>query len=134
VRDTPDARLRLARTVAHELAHVWQANVRQGGIGEGPAWVYEGGAEALAVAALRDTGIASPAQAGAIDVQLQEECARLKGGVDTYRGFYACGYTRHARTGAHPVLLWKRMIEASERSGETYSPAMFDAAAAALRK
>jgi hypothetical protein len=128
-KDTPDARTRLAHVVAHELAHVWQSSVKQGGIGEGPAWVHEGGAEALATAALRDSGIVSAEQSSAMGRTLVEECIALKESTDGYRGTYACGFKRHLDSGIAPAVLWTRMMTLSEQSGQSYSPAMFEQAA-----
>jgi hypothetical protein len=127
--DTPDGRARLAHVVAHELAHIWQSSVKQGGIGEGPAWVHEGGAEALATAALRDSGIVSAEQSSAMVRKLVEECIALKESTDGYRGTYSCGFKRHVDSGIAPVVLWTRMMNLSEQSGRSYSPTMFEQAA-----
>lgn len=126
--DTPDVRAHLAHIVAHELAHVWQSSVKQGGIGEGPAWVHEGGAEALATAALRDSGIVSAEQSSAMVRKLVAECTSLKESTDGYRGIYSCGFKRHVDSGIAPEVLWRRMMNLSEQSGQTYSPAMFEQA------
>ena len=127
--DTADGRTRLAHVVAHELAHVWQSSVKQGGIGEGPAWVHEGGAEALATAALRDSGIVSAEQSSAMARKLVDECVALKESTDGYRGTYSCGFKRHVDSGIAPAVLWTRMMNLSEQSGQSYSPAMFEQAA-----
>lgn len=126
--DSPEARARLALVVAHELAHVWQSSVEKGGIGTGPAWVHEGGAEALAMAALRDSGVISAEQSSAMVRALVDECTGLKESTDSYRGTYACGFKRHLDSGIAPALLWTRMMRLSEQSGQTYSPAMFEQA------
>lgn len=133
LRDAPKARAMLMHIVAHELAHVWQADVKRGGIGEGSAWVHEGGAEALAIAALRGSGLVSAEEADKKSRELIEQCARLKGELAGYPGAYACGFNRYAQSGRDVARLWSAMIKLTESSGRTYDPAMFDAAVAQVR-
>lgn len=133
LRDSPKARAMLMHLVAHELAHIWQTNVRRGGIGEGAAWVHEGGAEALALAALRGTGLVSAGEAEQKSREWIEQCAKLNGQLEAYPGAYACGFHRYAESGQDVARLWSAMISLTETSGRPYDPAMFDAAVAQLR-
>lgn len=55
--DHPKKRDYVARLVAHEMAHVWQLNITRGGIGDDEPWVHEGGAEAMALDSLLQTGL-----------------------------------------------------------------------------
>lgn len=113
--------------IAHELAHIWQTNVARGGIGEKEAWIHEGGAEAIALAALRQSGLFSEDEAALYASKLTDECASLKGSVDTYRGVYACGFKRFVDYDQDIFALWKAMMDRSETSGELYSTALIDA-------
>jgi len=127
LRGSPQAKRIFKELIAHELAHVWQMNVSRGGIGGNEAWVHEGGAEAIALAGLRGTGLFDPAEADAYALKLTRECEALNGSVDTYRGFYACGFKRFTGYGLDVLPLWKSMMEAAESSGAVYSSAMIDA-------
>lgn len=124
--------------VAHELAHVWQNLVRRGGIDDdGEAWIHEGGAQALSIAALEGSGVWSASQAQRFRTSLHDECVRLRAaesngaGADPSRVAYSCGYERFATLPVEPVELWKRMIAATERSGRPYSADMVARAARA---
>lgn len=115
--------------VAHELAHVWQIALHQGGIGESEAWVHEGGAEAMALAALQTSGVWSAAQAERVGTGLVEECVRAEQQAmpeDPWRMNYTCGYRRFAAYPLAPIELWRQLIDESERSGEVYSPALVE--------
>jgi hypothetical protein len=116
---------RLTWLVAHELAHLWQLSAAHGGIGEGDEWIHEGGAEALALAALERSGLLAPAQAQAFASGLLEECSALHGNIEAVRGMYACGYQRHVNSGIDVFALWRALIEQSEARDEVYSSAMF---------
>jgi hypothetical protein len=124
---SPQVRRYIAELVAHELAHIWQRNVLRGGIGEGEPWVHEGGAEAIAVAVLEKTGLFSKEEVEAYSAKLLAECEQLKGSVDTYRGYYACGFKRYRDYDTDIFALWKKMMELSESSGQVYSGRMIDA-------
>jgi len=127
LRGSPQARTMLTSLIAHELAHVWQNNVAHGGIGGDEAWVHEGGAEAIALAGLRGSGLFSQADADAYAGKLIQECGTLNGSVETYRGIYACGFKRFADYRTDILPLWKSMMEATEASGDFYSGAMIEA-------
>jgi hypothetical protein len=127
VEDHPKKRVHIARLVAHEMAHLWQMNVSRGGVGGDQPWVHEGGAEALMLEAVRATGIVTPESASQYGQALLDECARLKGDVHVYRGYYACGYTRFHAYPMAPVPLWRAMLRRTEESGEVYSEAMIRA-------
>ena len=127
LRGSPQAQALFKELIAHELAHVWQNNVRRGGIGGGEPWVHEGGAEAIALAGLLRTGLISQADAEAYSTKLIRECEALKGAVDTYRGTYACGFKRFTDKKTDIFRLWKAMMDASEASGEVYSGSMIEA-------
>lgn len=127
VDDHPKKRQVVAGLVAHEMAHLWQANLTRGGIGEGDSWVHEGGAEAIMLAALRATGIYSEAVSDQYAQKLLKECEQLKDDVTVYRGFYACGFKRFNGFAVPPLPLWRSLMERSEGSGNFYSEAMIRA-------
>lgn len=119
-----EAKAQVQHLVAHELAHVWQNALSQGGIGESDPWVHEGGAEAMSLAALRHTGLWTAEQAERFGTGLTEECVRAKQKVapeNTWRMNYTCGYRRFVAYPLAPIKLWRRLIDESERSGEFYS-------------
>lgn len=122
--DSPNTRKFFARVVAHEMAHLWQQNIRSGGIGEAEAWVHEGGAEAIMLTALLETGIQTQEDTQQYAKGLLAECENLKENVNIYRGFYACGFKRFHGYKVAPVPLWKSMMASSEASGEFYSEKM----------
>lgn len=122
----PQVRRYIVALVAHELAHIWQRNVIRGGVGRDESWVHEGGAEAIAVAVLEKTGLFSKEETDAYSAKLLAECEQLKGSVDTYRGYYACGFKRFRDYHTDIFALWKNMMEMSESSGEVYSGRMID--------
>jgi hypothetical protein len=130
----PIVRRHLVEVVAHELAHIWQRNVARGGVGGDDMWVHEGGAEAIAVAALGATGLFTKEEADAYAAKLLAECDGLKGSVTTYRGYYACGFTRFHGYPMDVFGLWKKMMESSESSGEFYSQKMIESILKDARK
>lgn len=117
-------RQRCMELIAHELAHIWQADLVRGGIGESEAWIHEGGAEALALAALRQSGLFSEADTDAFGARLLKECLALNGSVESYRGRYACGYKRFMDYDTDIFALWRGLMRSSETTGEVYSSAM----------
>jgi hypothetical protein len=127
VRGSPQVRGMFKELIAHELAHVWQNNVNRGGIGGDEPWVHEGGAEAIAVAGLRGSGLFSYSEADAYSTKLIRECATLNGSVESYRGIYACGFKRFSDYQMDIFPLWKSMMVATESSGAVYSSAMIEA-------
>lgn len=122
----PVVRRYLVALVAHELAHVWQRNAGRGGFGNDEPWIHEGGAEAIALAALEATGLFTKEESDAKAADLLAECAQLNDSVTTYRGYYACGFKRFRDYRTDVMGLWKKMMEASESSGEVYSQKMLE--------
>jgi len=113
--------------VAHEMAHVWQMAVTRGGMsGNESPWIHEGGAEAMALDALLQTGVWSEESVGAYRAKQAEKCEKLGGAVDTYDGIYACGLVRFDKLGVGIVPLWRSMMQATEANGDAYSQQMID--------
>jgi hypothetical protein len=131
--DHPKLREIASLNVAHEMAHVWQMAVAQGGMGgdQGP-WIHEGGAEAMALDALRQTGMWGEESVKAYRAKQAATCEKLGGAVDTYDGIYACGLMRFDKLGVGIVPLWRAMMQATEAKGDAYSQQMIDAIVAAM--
>ncbi|QNA90109.1 hypothetical protein G4G28_19320 [Massilia sp. Dwa41.01b] len=125
--DHPKLREAAIKTVAHEMAHIWQMAVSRGGVGDdqGP-WIHEGGAEAMALDALARTGLFSEEGVKAYRAKQAATCEQLGGAVDTYDGIYACGLMRFDKLGVGIVPLWRAMMEAAEATGAAYSQQMID--------
>jgi len=125
--DHPKLREYATLNVAHEMAHIWQMAVSRGGMrGDQGPWIHEGGAEAMALDALLQTGIWSEESAGAYRAKQAAKCETLGGAVDTYDGIYACGLVRFDKLGIGIVPLWRSMMEATEAKGDAYSQEMID--------
>ena len=125
--DHPKLREYATRTVAHEMAHIWQMAIARGGIRDDQApWIHEGGAEAMALDALVQTGLFSEEAAKAYRAKQAATCEKLGGAVDTYDGIYACGLMRFDKLGVGIVQLWRAMMEATETTGAAYSQQMID--------
>ncbi|KQV55562.1 hypothetical protein [Duganella sp. Root336D2] len=125
--DHPKLREYASKTVAHEMAHIWQLAISRGGIGDEQAqWIHEGGAEAMALDALLQTGAWSEETALAYRAKQAATCEKLGGAVDTFDGIYACGLVRFDKLGVGIVPLWRSMMEATETTGAAYSRQMID--------
>jgi hypothetical protein len=125
--DSPQVKRIFKQVIAHELAHLWQNNVVRGGVGDKEPWVHEGGAEAIALAGLRGTGLFSGAEADDSAAKLTRECEALNGSVDSYRGIYACGFKRFTDYHTDIFSLWKAMMETTESTEAVYSSSMIEA-------
>lgn len=124
--DHPKLREYAALNVAHEMAHIWQMAVARGGVDGQDPWIHEGGAEAMALDALIQTGISSQESVQAYRAKQAATCEKLNNTVDTYDGIYACGLMRFDKLGVGIVPLWRAMMLASEAKGDAYSRQMID--------
>ncbi|WP_035374542.1 hypothetical protein [Pseudoduganella violaceinigra] len=125
--DHPKLREYVSKNVAHEMAHIWQLAVSRGAIGDAQdPWIHEGGAEAMALDALAQTGLFSEESVQAYRAKQAATCEKLGGAVDTYDGIYACGLMRFDKLGVGIVPLWRSMMAATEASGAAYSQQMID--------
>ncbi len=131
--DHPKKRELLVRLVAHEMAHVWQLNTARGGAGEKDPWIHEGGADAMALDALLQTGAASAESVSAYRAAQTAACEKLGHSVESYNGIYACGLVRFDQLGVGIVPLWRGLMEATEAKGEVYSEQMVTDVAGRLR-
>ena len=123
--DHPKYREVMAQLVGHELAHIWQLN--SGGISEDDSWIHEGGAEAMSLDGVLQTGLWSQDTVAAYNKQKAEVCDKLANSVESYDGIYACGLVRFNNVGLAIVPLWRAMMAVSETKGDVYSASMIDA-------
>jgi hypothetical protein len=131
--DHPKLREYVSKNVAHEMAHIWQLAISRGGIGDAQAqWIHEGGAEAMALDALLQTGVYSKELVTAYRAKQAAACEKLGGAVDTYDGISACGLMRFDKLGVGIVPLWRSMMLATEVKGDPYSQQMIDAIVSAM--
>lgn len=125
--DHPKLRDYAKLNVAHEMAHVWQMAVSRGGLGEQDPWIHEGGADAMALDALVQTGVSNEESVTAYRARQAATCEKLGGAVDSYDGIYACGLVRFDKLGVGIVPLWRSMMLATEVKGDPYSQQMINA-------
>lgn len=92
--DHPTYRQALAQLVGHELAHLRQLNVARGGASENDPGIHEGGAEAMSLDAVLQTGLWTGDQVAAYKQQRSASCDKLGNSVASYDGIYACGLVR----------------------------------------
>jgi hypothetical protein len=108
------------------MAHLWQMGTSRGGVGGDDPWIHEGGAEAMALDGLLQTGLSSPESVAAYRAAQTSTCEKLGNTVDSYDGIYACGLVRFDKLGVPITPLWRSMLQATEASGEVYSQKMID--------
>ena len=130
--DHPKYREVLTQVVGHELAHLWQMNIARGGVGQDSPWIHEGGAEAMSLDGLLQTGLWTEGAVAAYNTQKSTICDKLGNSTDSYDGIYACGLVRFNKLGVPIVPLWRAMMEVSETKGDVYSASMIDAIALKL--
>jgi hypothetical protein len=125
--DHPKYREALTQVVAHELAHLWQMSLTRGGVGKDDPWIHEGGAEAMSLDGVLQTGLWTQDAVAAYNKQKAAVCDKLGNSVDSYDGIYACGLVRFNNLGVAIVPLWRAMMEVTETKGDVYSASMIDA-------
>jgi hypothetical protein len=131
--DHPKKRALIAQLVAHEMAHVWQQNVARGGSGGDAPWVYEGGAEAMALEGLVSSGPWNADSGAAYTAKTLKKCGELEHSFDSYDGIYACGFERFYQLGVPTVPLWRALMARTESTGAAYSEAMLESIAKETR-
>jgi len=134
LKDSPKARSIVRRLVTHEIAHIWQNNVSRGGIGEDAPWIHEGGAEAMALDAMQNTGMWTTAEIEAYQTAALASCEKVKDQPTAYDYFYACGLQKFMQLQLPAPLIWRGMIAETEKTGQTYSEAMVDRVSQRLRQ
>jgi hypothetical protein len=122
--DSEKKRSMLQQLIAHELAHIWQSDITGGGANPKQAWIHEGGAEMLAIAALHEAQIWTEQQAQTWEQMLIKECTQLQNNRKSYRGAYACGF-QYLKEQKLPYLsMWKLLIQLADQLGTPYTEEM----------
>ncbi|ADM08551.1 hypothetical protein PB2503_02367 [Parvularcula bermudensis HTCC2503] len=118
-RRTPQTDRQIVANLAHELAHLWQRRLLPAPAE--PRWIHEGGAEAIALSLLVDTGLWSEIDRRRADSALAERCSRaLENGPlrpqfegETADAAYGCGYVvvdwLAGRSGRSPRALYAEL-------------------------
>jgi hypothetical protein len=131
---------RLSAMIAHESAHLWNAHLAENG--DTPAWVHEGGADAIAEWALGELGIIDNQRAAEIATKSILNCmyALDAGSVHSaaerraYRQLYACGRTvflftealmRKTDPDASILDFWRVFLASALENGGEYTEAMY---------
>ncbi|MFZ6876321.1 hypothetical protein ACO0LF_30030 [Undibacterium sp. Di27W] len=117
------ARMRelVTKIVSHEMAHIWQDSVDAGGIGEGAAWIHEGGAEMMALDALQQTGIWTIDQVASYKSKAIEQCNKIKTGAHVYEYDYVCGLQNFMTLNLDAPIIWRALMTETEKTGKVYS-------------
>lgn len=134
LKDSPKARSIVKRLVTHEIAHIWQNNVSRGGIGEDAPWIHEGGAEAMALDAMQNTGMWTIAEIEVYQTAAIASCEKVKDQPTAYDYFYACGLQKFMQLKLAAPVIWRGLITETEKTGQTYSEAMVDRVSQRLRQ
>lgn len=122
----------LERLIAHEMVHLWQQNVTNGGMNGDEPWQHEGGAEVLAIAALVKAGIWQQSYADKYIQYYSQRCVSILGehtlaektAEGNWDAVYACGYKNFIEMDVDIFDLWAKMITRANKTGELYSAKM----------
>lgn len=129
---TPEARLVLLTATAHEAAHLWQMQARPRD-NDVPAWIHEGGAEALAAGVLAGLGLAGEknlaAARGDCRAALDGRSLSDAEAAGDWPASYACGrvlseIAARAAAGGDVAAFWRAFIDRAEAAGG-YDEALF---------
>lgn len=128
----PEARLVLLTATAHEAAHLWQmaARPRDESV---PAWIHEGGADAIAAETLAGLGLAAEGGLAAA----RDDCRATLAGrslaaaeaAGDWPASYACGrvlaeIAARAAAGGDVAAFWREFIDRAGAAGG-YDEALF---------
>ena len=124
----------LERLIAHEMAHLWQQDVHNGGMSAEEPWIHEGGAEALAVAALVEGGLwekdyfekYSRYYIKRCNDILGDQTLKLRIEQGNSDAVYACGFKYFAQSQAEIFELWSYLISSADHSGKYFSSEMLE--------
>jgi hypothetical protein len=116
----------LRRNTAHEAAHLWQAAARPKSDAVG-SWIHEGGANALAAAALASAGYWSDEERQADFAAARAECEKSLSQLSLQKAeaekrwdaVYACGQVINVAAAgeAGVAAFWREFVRRSARSG-----------------
>lgn len=129
---TPEARLVLLTATAHEAAHLWQMAARPRDQ-DVPAWIHEGGADAVAAEVLAGLGLAGEEGLAAA----RDDCRSALAGrslaeaeaAGDWPASYSCGrvlaeIAARAASGGDVAAFWRELIDRAQAAGG-YDEALF---------
>lgn len=122
----------LERLIAHEMAHLWQQDVNNGGMNADEPWIHEGGAEALAVAALIEANLWEKDYLEKYSRYYTKRCADILGEQSleakieqrNWDAVYACGFSHFSQMSQNIFDIWSYLITNADRSGKHFSSDM----------
>lgn len=122
----------LERLIAHEMVHLWQQDVKNGGMSSEEPWIHEGGAEALAVAALVKANLWEKDYLEKYSRYYIKRCTEILGEQTleekieqgNWDAVYACGYRYFAQLDANLFDIWSYLISTANRTGKHFSSDM----------
>lgn len=127
-------RARFQRLLTHEIAHLWQDGPGTTPLQHIDPWLHEGGADALALAALEKLGLwdanavgqyreraISACEEGIGDQTLREAAASGQWGL-----MYSCGLRMFVDSGLRALPLYSALIAEAVATGAPCSQALFD--------
>ena len=132
----------LERLIAHEMAHLWQQDVKNGGMSSKEPWIHEGGAEILAVAALVKANVWEKDYLEKYSGYYTKRCADILGEQTlkekieqgNWDAVYACGFSHFAQMDADIFDVWANLISNADRTGEHFSTEMLNSFSASEKK
>jgi hypothetical protein len=122
------------KLLAHEIAHLWQDGPGESPIGQKDPWVHEGGADALAVAALQRLGYWDDKQVASFKDRTVSQCDDQLGDrtlAEAVEGgdwgpVYSCGYKMFLQTQVDIFELWEALLKEATLKHEPLSQALVD--------
>jgi hypothetical protein len=137
--ESPRKREVLARLVAHELAHLWQLHMLPSAFSDAEPWLHEGSADAMAVQALRESGLWDATTAATYATQATQRCRTALGTATlpeaaragSSDAVYACGFGLYWEARPDAMAAWLRLVRAVRDDGRPYTTATLDRVLAA---
>jgi hypothetical protein len=122
----------IERLIAHEMAHLWQQDVTNGGMSAKEPWIHEGGAEVLAVEALIDAKLWNKDYRNKYTAYYTNRCTTIleentlqkKIEEGNWDAVYACGYRNLVDLKVNPFDLWAFLIDHADKTGAHFSSNM----------
>lgn len=139
--ESSERRRMFEKLVAHELAHLWQDAGLPSGFNMEEPWIHEGGADALAVAALVAAGSWSEEDAARFTTDASDRCRAALGAHaggtlpealarGDWGAVYACGYGMFTASDRDPFTAWSAFAARARLAAEPYTKATLDTALA----
>lgn len=132
----------MEKLMAHELAHLWQTGLATRSRNTEDPWIHEGGADAMAVAALASSDVWSQEQVAEFAKSRAEACddatneTTLKAALESgnYDAAYSCGFTQFWSSEVDIFDLWAAIERLAISENRDYTQALYDLALRSLRR